>query len=337
MKVNCMSKIFTSAGLIAFFCLSVAMLAHSAEEKPVEPAAEQTAVKEEAASQTTLLPTPEEAMNPDTYVKLITMAKDWLITNGPGIIVAIIILIVGRWLAMWFASIGKKAMAKGGVDETLARFLSKLLYYSLLAAVVIAAADQIGIKTTSFIAILGAAGLAIGLALKDSLANFASGVMLILLRPFKVGDAVTAGGVSGKVQQVDIFSTVVLTPDNQRQIIPNSKITSDVITNVTAEPTRRIDLVIGIGYDDDIALAKTTLEELVSGDDRVLADPAPTIAVANLGASSIDLIVRPWVKTGDYWDVRLDLTEKIKLTFDEKNISIPYPQQDVHMYQHSAD
>lgn len=276
---------------------------------------------------------PEEALNPDKYLELMELGKDWLIAHGPGIIVGLVILILGRWLAMWFAAIGRKAMIKGSIDKTLARFLSKLIYYALLAAVVIAAADQVGIKTTSFVAIFGAAGLAIGLALKDSLGNFASGVMLILFQPFKVDDYVTAGGVSGTVEQIDIFSTVLKTPDNQKIIVPNSSITADVITNVNAESTRRVDLVIGIGYDDDIREAKTTLENLVLSDSRILQDPAPQIAVAELADSSVNLVVRPWVKTEDYWDVRLELTEKIKLTFDEKGISFPYPQQDVHMHQ----
>lgn len=279
------------------------------------------------------LTNPEETLNPDTYIKLLELAKDWLITHGPSIVIAIIILIVGRWIAMWFASLGKKAMVKGKIDITLASFLSKLIYYALLAAVAIAAADQVGIKTTSFVAIFGAAGLAIGLALKDSLSNFASGVMLILFRPFKVDDFVTAGGVTGKVQQIDIFSTIILTPDNQKIIVPNSSITSGVITNVNAEPTRRIDLVVGIGYDDDIRLAKTTLESIIQSDSRILGHPAPTIAVAELGDSSVNLIVRPWVNTAEYWDVRLSLIEQIKLVFDEKGISFPYPQQDVHMHQ----
>lgn len=279
------------------------------------------------------LSNPEEALNPDKYLELMELGKDWLITHGPGIVIGIIILIVGRWLAMWFAAIGRKAMTRGNIDETLARFLSKLIYYALLAAVVIAAADQVGIKTTSFVAIFGAAGLAIGLALKDSLGNFASGVMLILFRPFKVGDYVTAGGVSGTVQQIDIFSTVLTTPDNQKIIVPNGSITADVITNVNAETTRRIDLVIGIGYDDDIREAKSTLENLVQDDPRILTDPAPNIAVAELADSSVNLIVRPWVNTEDYWNVRLELTEKIKLTFDEKGISFPFPQQEVHMRQ----
>lgn len=269
-------------------------------------------------------------------LQYLQLAKDWLAANGSGILVAVVVLVIGRWLAKWATVLSRKAMTRGGVDETLSRFLGKLVYYGLLAAVLIAAADQVGIKTTSFLAILGAAGLAIGLALKDSLSNFASGVMLILFRPFVVGDYITAGGVSGTVQQVDIFSTVLLTPDNQKFIVPNSGITAGVITNVNAEPTRRIDLVVSIGYDDDIRQAKKTLEDLIIADSRVLADPAPTIAVSELADSIVNLIVRPWVQTADYWKVRLELIEKIKLTFDEKGISFPYPQQDVHMYQQAA-
>jgi len=272
-------------------------------------------------------------LDPGKSMQYLQIVKNWLIANGPNVVVAFVILIVGRWLAMWFADIGRKAMKKGGVEDTLSRFLGKLIYYGLLTAVVIAAADQVGIKTTSFLAILGAAGLAIGLALKDSLANFASGVMLILFRPFVVGDYVNAGGVSGTVQQIDIFSTVLLTVDNQKIIVPNSGITAGVITNVNAESTRRIDLIVSIGYDDDIRKAKDILEELLQADKRVLVDPIPTVAVSELADYSVNLVVRPWVETKDYWDVRLELTEKIKITFDEKGISFPYPQQDVHMYQ----
>lgn len=266
----------------------------------------------------------------------IQLALDWLVLYGPNFLAAILILILGRWLAKWVSFLIGKAFTTSGMDETLIRFLRKLIYYTLLVTVILAAADQIGIKTTSFLAILGAAGLAIGLALKDSLSNFASGVMLILFQPFHVGDAVTVSGVTGKVERIDIFSSILLTPDNQKIIIPNSKITSDVIINITANPTRRIDLVIGIGYDDDIKEARTVLEGIINADKRILSDPAPSIALGELGASSVDLLVRPWVKTGEYWDVRCDLMEKIKLTFDEKGISFPFPQQDVHMYQHKA-
>ncbi|PID72285.1 MAG: mechanosensitive ion channel protein MscS [Desulfobulbus propionicus] len=318
--------------LLLVSVMFVATLQAAEEAAPADKATE-AAAQVEKPQKVIDLTNPEEVLDPDKYLELMNMGKDWLINHGPGIIISIIILIIGRWLAMWFSSIARKAMTKGKIDETLARFLSKLVYYALLAAVVIAAADQVGIKTTSFVAIFGAAGLAIGLALKDSLSNFASGVMLILFGPFKVGDVVTAGGVTGKVHQVDIFSTIIMSPDNQKIIVPNSAITSDVITNVNAEPTRRIDMVVGIGYDDDIREAKATLEQLVNADSRILKEPATTIAVAELADSSVNLIVRPWVKTKDYWNVRLDLTENIKLTFDEKGISFPYPQQDVYMHK----
>jgi small conductance mechanosensitive channel len=267
---------------------------------------------------------------PARYLQL---AQDWLINNGIGVLMAIAIFFVGRWLAHWFAALGQKALLKGGVDETLARFLNKIIYYALLTAVIIAAADQLGIKTTSFIAILGAAGLAVGLALKDSLANFASGVMLILFRPFKVGDFITTGGVTGTVRVIDIFSTVVTTVDNQKIIVPNSTITSNIIVNINAESSRRIDLTIRIGYKDDIHQVRNIINELLQAEKRILPDPAPAIAVAELAESNVQIIVRPWVKTDDYWDVRFALLERIKCTFDERNISFPYPQQAVHMHQ----
>ncbi len=292
---------------------------------------------EKAVEQTAPAPlTMDDVTNIDTYTHYLEIAKEWAMANGPSVFIALAIFVCGRWVAMWLTRMTRKALTKAGVDQTLRRFLSKLIYYVLLVGVIIAAAGQLGIQTTSFIAIVGAAGLAIGLALKDSLSNFASGVMLILFRPFQVGDTVNIDGVTGKVQQIDIFSTVVLTSDNQRVIIPNSGITAGVITNINAEGTRRVDLVIGIGYDDDIRQAKETLLEIVSADAGVLSDPAPTIAVSELADSSVNFIVRPWVKTADYWDVRLRLTENIKLTFDERGISFPYPQQDVHMYQQSV-
>lgn len=260
-------------------------------------------------------------------------AKTWLISNGISVLMALAIFIFGRWLARWAATLGKKVLFKAGVDESLACFLNKLIYYALLTAIVIAAADQLGIKTTSFIAILGAAGLAIGLALKDSLSNFSSGLMLILFRPFKVGDVVTAGGVTGTVRVIDIFSTIIMTADNQKIIVPNSGITSSVITNINAEPTRRIDLTIGIGYEDDINKAKMILTERIQAEERILTNPEPQIAVAELAESSIQIVVRPWVQTSDYWNVRFNLTEKIKHSFDEAGISFPYPHRDIHIHQ----
>jgi small conductance mechanosensitive channel len=202
-----------------------------------------------------------------------------------------------------------------------------------MAAVIVAAAGQLGINTASFLTIIGAAGLAVGLALKDSLANFASGVLLILFRPFKVGDFVEIAGESGSVQEITIFNTILHTPDNKLKIIPNGKISNDTITNVNANPTRRVDLVIGISYDDDIRAAHQLLKETVAEDDRVLAEPKTDIAVSELADSSVNFVVRPWVNTEDYWDVRFNLIEKIKLRFDEAGISIPYPQQDVHLHQ----
>jgi len=266
-------------------------------------------------------------------IQYLQAAKDWLITNGIAILLALAIFIIGRWLAHWLANLAEKAMLKGRVDETLARFLNKLIFYALLTAVVIAAADQIGIKTTSFVAILGAAGLAIGLALKDSLANFAAGVMLILFRPFKVGDVINAGGVTGTVKVIDIFSTIIRTADNQKIIVPNSAITKGVITNINAESTRRIDLTVKIGYRDDMHQAKKILTELVQAEKRILANPTPVIAVLELAESGVQIVVRPWVNTADYWDVRFALTEKIKYAFDEQGISFPSPLPAIQLPQ----
>ncbi len=244
---------------------------------------------------------------------------------------ALVIFVLGRWFAGKVTNILVSILTKQGVDITLIKFLQGIVYYALLVSVIIAAVGQLGVKTTSFLAVLGAASLAIGLALKDSLANFSSGVMLILFRPFKVGDVVTVAGETGTVEQISVFSTILNTPDNQRKIIPNGGISNSTITNITTNPTRRIDLVIGIGYDDDIRLAKETLQTILKEETRILKDPAPLIAVSELAESSVNLIVRPWVVTGDYWAVYFDLTEKIKLTFDEKGISFPFPQHDVHL------
>lgn len=248
------------------------------------------------------------------------------------IIAAVLVFVIGRWLAKYFAGQLAKVLEYKKTEITLVKFLKNITYYSLLAAVIIAALGQLGINTTSFLAVVGAAGLAIGLALKDSLGNFSSGVMLILFRPFKVGDYVTAGGVSGTVKEISIFNTELSTPDNQKVIVPNGSIMGNVITNVTANATRRIDLVAGIGYGDDTVKAKEILSQIVQGDNRILPAPAPVIAVSELGDSSVNLVVRPWVNTQDYWAVRFDLTEKIKHEFDKAGISIPFPQRDVHLY-----
>ncbi|MBM9519704.1 mechanosensitive ion channel [Desulforhopalus vacuolatus] len=238
------------------------------------------------------------------------------------VLAALLIFFIGRWISRKLSQIFTKMMEKQGVDVTLIGFLEGIIYYALLVSVVLAAASQIGVKTTSFFAILGAVSLAVGLALKDSLANFSAGVMLIFFRPFKVRDFIIVGGESGVVEHINVFNTVLNTADNQRKIIPNNNIIKATITNVTANPRRRVDMVIGIGYDDDIRLAKETLEEIIRADKRVLAEPALQIAVSELGASTVSIVVRPWVKTGDYGSVLFALTEKIKLTFDEKGISL---------------
>jgi len=269
--------------------------------------------------------------------KILDMTINWLGDYSLKVLAAVLILIVGRWLARKLAYLLARVLEKNKIEKTLVGFLEDIAYYTLMVLVLIAAAGQLGINTTSFLTIVGAAGLAIGLAFKDSLSNFASGIMLVIFRPFKVDDGVSVAGVKGKVVGINFFNTILNTPDNQRVIVPNSSITGDVITNVTANPTRRIDLVAGIGYEDDIPKAKQVLNDIVMSDERILKEPAPTIAVSELADSSVNFVVRPWVETGKYWDVYFDLTEKIKLQFDEAGISIPYPQQDIHLHQDATN
>ena len=250
------------------------------------------------------------------------------------LLMAIIIFVVGKWLAKKITNVLVKVLRKvKGVDETLVKFLENIVYYILMIVVILSALSELGVETTSFLAILGAAGLAIGLALKDSLGNFASGVMIILFKPFKVGDVVTAAGITGSVIEVGIFNSVFKSPDNQKIIIPNGAITSGTITNINAEATRRVDLVVGIGYEDDIRKAKDVLNDIVSSHEKVLVDKGITVAVSELADSSVNFVVRAWVNTPDYWAVKFDLTETVKLRFDDEGISIPYPQQDVHLYK----
>ncbi len=257
----------------------------------------------------------------------------YLIPWGIKIVTALAVFIIGRWIAKKLVSVLKKVMAKGSVDEMLSAFIGNIVYALLLVVIVLAALEQLGVNTTSALAILGAAGLAVGLALQSSLSNFAAGVMLIMFRPFQKGDFVEAAGQSGVVEEVQIFNTTMKTGDNRQIIIPNGQIYGGTIVNYSAKDTRRIDLVIGIGYDDDIAKAKEILADLMVQENRILADPAPAIALGELGDSSVNFNVRPWVASGDYWPVRGDLLERIKLAFDAAGISIPYPQQDVHMYE----
>ena len=249
------------------------------------------------------------------------------------LVMALLIFIIGKWAVNKIVTLLGKVLRKvKGMDETLIKFLENIVYYALMIVVLLTALGKLGVETTSFLAILGAAGLAIGLALKDSLGNFASGVMIIMFKPFKVGDVVTAAGVTGSVSEVGIFNSVFTTPDNQKIIIPNGAITSGSITNINANDTRRVDLVVGIGYEDDIKKTKDVLNDIISSHEKVLLDKGITVAVLELADSSVNFVVRACVKTPDYWDVKFALTETIKLRFDAEGISIPFPQQDVHHY-----
>jgi small conductance mechanosensitive channel len=248
---------------------------------------------------------------------------------------AIAIFVIGRIAARVLTSAARRIMTKAGLDETLAKFLGNIISSLLTVVVVLAALQSLGVETTSFAAILAAAGFAIGMALQGSLGNFASGVMLILFKPFKVGDFISAGGTVGTVEEIQLFSTIMETGDNVRIIVPNGQITSAVISNFSANDTRRIDLVIGCGYSDDLQAVKQFFIDTVAADDRVLAEPEAVVAVDELGESSVNFVVRPWVNASDYWDVKRDLVEAIKAGFDARGFSFPYPSSDVYMHQSS--
>ncbi|MCB1900621.1 MAG: mechanosensitive ion channel, partial [Rhodocyclaceae bacterium] len=251
--------------------------------------------------------------------------NDYALPWGINILIALAVFVVGRWIAKGVIAIIRRLLERAGLDEILQNFILSIANGVLLLVVVIAALDRLGVDTTSLVALIGAAGLAIGLALQDSLKNFAAGVMLIVFRPFRAGDFVEAAGTQGVVEKINIFSSTFRTPDNREIVIPNGAIYADVITNYSARPTRRIDLVFGIGYGDDIRKAKAVIESVLQAEPRLLKDPAPVIAVAELGASSVDLHVRPWVATADYFATMCDLKEHIKIAFDENGISIPFP------------
>jgi len=224
-----------------------------------------------------------------------------------------------------------RVMSGRDVDEMLVNFICSILRWVLLLFVIIAALSQLGIDTTSLVALLGAAGLAIGLSLQSSLANFAAGVMIIVFRPFTKGHFVEIAGTSGTVDSISIFTTTLTSPDNKEVIVPNGSVMSSNITNYSARDTRRVDMVFGISYDDDLKKAKQILEEIMAADGRVLSDPAPTVALSELADSSVNFVVRPWVNAPDYWSVLFDTNEAVKLRFDAEGISIPYPQMDVHV------
>ena len=262
---------------------------------------------------------------------------DFMKTQGVdlaiNVAIAIVIFYVGKLVVGLLVRGMRKVMQRQEVDKTLETFVSNLVRMVLMVVVIIAAIGQVGIQTTSFIAIFGAAGLAVGLALQGSLSNFASGVLIVMFRPYKVGDFVEAAGIAGVVEQVQILTTVLRTGDNKQIIVPNGQIMDSIITNYSAKDTRRVDMVVGVSYDDDLDKVRATIDELIAADERILSDPAPTVAVSELADSSVNFVVRPWVKSADYWGVMFDLTEAIKKRFDKEGISFPFPQQDVHLYK----
>jgi small conductance mechanosensitive channel len=265
---------------------------------------------------------------------LLAKVYELLTVYGLKVVAAIIIFIVGRWVAKAVSNFIKKLMTKSKSDGTLVSFVGNLSYVALLAFVIIAALNQLGIYTASFIAVLATAGLAVGLALQGSLSNFAAGVLMIIFKPFKDGDYIEGGGTAGTVEEIQIFTTQLKSPDNKTIIVPNAKMLGDNITNYTVKGTRRVELVFGIGYDDDIDKARQVIEDIIAQDDRVMKDPAPEVVVAELANSSVNLKVRVWTTADDYWGFYFDTTETVKKQFDAEGISIPFPQRDIHIYEH---
>lgn len=256
---------------------------------------------------------------------------------GTKIALGVVLFFIGMFVIKLIKKGVIKSFTRFNIDLTISKFLATVLNVILITALVIAVLDFVGFETASFIAILGAAGLAIGLALQGSLSNLAAGVMIISFRPFKVGDFVEAGGTMGSVKEIQIFNTIMTTPDNKLIILPNSKIIGDTITNFTANDMRRMDLVFGIGYGDNIKKAKDIITKVLDADERVLKDPAYTVGVLELGDSSVNLAVRPWVKTSQYWELYWYLMETMKEEFDANGITIPFPQRDVHLFQETTN
>ena len=261
-------------------------------------------------------------------------AVELLMSYGPKFLLAIVTLIIGLWLIKLFLKGIRKAMERSKIEVSLHRFLLSVLGMLLKVMLVISVASMIGIQMTSFIAVLGAAGLAVGLALQGSLANFAGGVLILLFKPYRVGDFIEAAGHLGSVKEIQIFNTVLKTPDNKTIVIPNGALSNASIVNFSTEPTRRVDMTFGIGYSDDIKKAKEVLNNLIKSDGRILSDPEPVIVLSELGDSSVNFTLRLWCNSADYWGIYFEMMEKVKLEFDSQGISIPFPQRDVHVYNH---
>jgi small conductance mechanosensitive channel len=272
--------------------------------------------------------------NIDTFM---TKGIELVMIYAPKLILAIITLVVGLWLIGLITKVTKKSMEKTKADKTLIPFITNLLSWGLKLLLFISVASMVGIATTSFIAVLGAAGLAIGLALQGSLGNFAGGVLILIFKPYNVGDLIEAQGHLGVVKEVQIFNTILLTPDNKRVIIPNGAVSNGAVVNYSAEGLLRVDLVIGIAYESDIPKAKEVLYKAMADHELVLQDPQSTVAVSELADSSVNLVVRPWCKASDYWQVYFDITEAAKVDLEESGITIPFPQRDIHMFEQKAD
>ncbi|OUW17514.1 MAG: mechanosensitive ion channel protein [Opitutales bacterium TMED158] len=278
----------------------------------------------------------EEGTSTDT-TEFVKGLIEWATTDGLDYalkaLLALAIFIIGKWIAGALRNRIRSAMQKREVDPALVSFGTSIIYYVLMIAVVLAAIQQVGFQTTSLVAILGAAGLAVGLALQGSLSNFAAGVLIIMFRPFKIGDVIDAGGAVGKVNEIGVLVTIMTTADNKKIIMPNSSIMAGSITNITANDTRRVDMVVGVSYSDDLDKVQGIILEILNADERVLKDPEPQVVVAELADSSVNFNVRPWCATGDYWGVFFDFQKAIKQRLDQEGVSIPFPQQDVYMHQ----
>lgn len=265
-------------------------------------------------------------------IEMQTLVNDYAIPMGIALVQALVIFVLGRWIAVGLVALVRKALRRRELDETLVVFATSVLKALLMLVVIIAALTEIGVNTTSLVALIGAAGLAIGLALQGSLQNFSSGVLLVLLKPIARDEFVEIAGVSGTVEEIHILHTLLRSPDNKQITIPNGRIFNDVLVNYTRRDTRRVDMMFGIGYGDDIDQARTILEGILAEDERILAEPEPVIKVHELADSSVNFVVRPWVNTADFWPVRWDVIEKVKKAFDDQGVSIPYPQRDVHVF-----
>ncbi|MBC2606361.1 mechanosensitive ion channel family protein [Pelagicoccus albus] len=257
----------------------------------------------------------------------------WAAENALKVVAAILIFVIGKWIAGKIRNGVKKAMEKKEVDPALVSFGVNIIYYVLMIAVILAAVQQVGFQTTSLVAILGAAGLAVGMALQGSLSNFAAGVLIIMFRPFRIGDVINAGGQTGCVKEIGVLVTIMTSPDNKKIIMPNSAIMSGCITNITAHETRRVDMTVGVSYSDDLDKVQSIILDVLNADSRVLQDPAPQVVVAELADSSVNFNVRPWTKGSDYWGVFFDFQKTIKQRLDKEGVTIPFPQQDVYMHQ----